>query len=242
MPCDDPNCYVKRIPDNQTKRLIIETPKLSVERPGHYADSQEMTHYKENGEHVQCAVDIINSSGLLEKPINSSTFWEKDYFTPTKHVSECFTIQDLEGNREDKFQKFTQVFPTETGSIVDALRKGRRSANMVQVDAQWFPDNQTPIEEYFSKSVPTLSRCLEVICRCTNSNCFYRVRGVKYDIVCRLYEHVHKTKNLCSSFYCLYEDPRSQRKAQGKRDALFRYRRGFEGAAHLDDRSDMHPS
>ena len=164
--CDDPNCCVKRIPDNQTKRLTIETPKVSVERPGHYADSQEMTRYKENEEHVQCAVDMMNSSGLLEKSINSSTFWEKDYFTPSKHISECFTIQDLEGNLEDKFQKFSQVFPTETGPIVDALRKGRRSANKAQVDVQWFPDNQTPIEEYFSKSVTTLSRCLEVICRC----------------------------------------------------------------------------
>ena len=65
---------------------------------------------------------------------------------------------------------------------------------MAQVDVQCFPDNQTPIEEYFSKSVTPLSRCLEVICRCTNSNCFYRVRGVKYDMVCRLYEHVHKQK------------------------------------------------
>ena len=192
--------------------------------------------------HFEYSVLFISFSVSQLSPSWDPQKYEKDYFTPLKYVSECFTIQDLKGNREGKFQKFTQVFPTETGSIVDALKKSRRSASMAQVDVQWFPDNQTPIEEYFSKSVTPLSRCLEVICRCTNSNCFYRVRGVKYDIVCRLYEHIHKQKNLCSSFYCIYEDPRSQRQAQGKRDALFRYRHGFEGAAHLGDKSDMHPS
>ena len=192
--CEDPNCCVKRMPNSHTKMLTIDTPKVSVERPGHYADSKEMRQYQQSDELVQRAVDKVNSSGLFESPIDSETFWEKDFFTPSKHVSECFTIQDLEGNSHEHFYKFIEVFPTEIGSIVQSLRKGNSSAKMVPKSDEWFPDNKTSVVEYLSKSVATISRCLEEICRCSNTNCFYRIRGVKYDIVCRLYEHIHNTK------------------------------------------------
>ncbi|KAJ7394325.1 hypothetical protein OS493_000129 [Desmophyllum pertusum] len=182
------------MPNSQIKRLTIETPKVSVDRPGHYADSQEMKKYEESNEHVQRAIDITNSSFACDSPIDSTTFWQKDFFTPSKHVSEFFSIQDLEGKNDVKFQDFIRVFPTEISSIIQALRKSRGSAKTVPEKHQWFPDKKTSTEEYFSRSVATLSHCLEEICRCSNSRCFYRIRGVKYDIVCRLYEHIHEHK------------------------------------------------
>lgn len=192
--CEDQNCCARRMPNSQIKRLTIETPKVSVDRPGHYADSQEMKKYEESNEHVQRAIDITNSSFACDSPIDSTTFWQKDFFTPSKHVSEFFSIQDLEGKNDVKFQDFIRVFPTEISSIIQALRKSRGSAKTVPEKHQWFPDKKTSTEEYFSRSVATLSHCLEEICRCSNSRCFYRIRGVKYDIVCRLYEHIHEHK------------------------------------------------
>ncbi|KAJ7375637.1 hypothetical protein OS493_039923 [Desmophyllum pertusum] len=192
--CEDQIVVYEECPNSQIKRLTIETPKVSVDRPGHYADSQEMKKYEESNEHVQRAIDITNSSFACDSPIDSTTFWQKDFFTPSKHVSEFFSIQDLEGKNDVKFQDFIRVFPTEISSIIQALRKSRGSAKTVPAETSVVSRQEDIYRRILLQVGCHVSHCLEEICRCSNSRCFYRIRGVKYDIVCRLYEHIHEHK------------------------------------------------
>ncbi|KAJ7394329.1 hypothetical protein OS493_000133 [Desmophyllum pertusum] len=151
-----------------------------------------------------------------------------------------FSAYKIWKERNDvKFQDFIRVFPTEISSIIQALRKSRGSAKTVPEKHQWFPDKKTSTEEYFSRSVATLSHCLEEICRCSNSRCFYRIRGVKYDIVCRLYEHIHEHKVSVPPSILYMKIKEVERKASGKGHVILWYRHRFEGTTGKNKQPDM---
>ena len=130
--------------------------------------------------------DLLTSlNRFTEVPVDQDLYREMDYFLPSKSLNTVFTHEH--GSTEKNIKDFTRVFPCPEESLREEINK--RLERDKSKERQKLPipmqDKESSDQLHSEKS----QRLTETLSNCSETNCPWRITGVKYDLISCIMEH-----------------------------------------------------